>query len=86
MYQNIFFSILDDPEFSSLDSDSERRNPVVFFKVVKIDGPDVLLPCYICDSSSTRLVQVADYVCLPSLSGNKPVMAISPLFIAFSKF
>ncbi|XP_069117699.1 peroxisomal ATPase PEX6-like [Argopecten irradians] len=63
----------DDPEFSSMGMDSDRRNPVVFFKVVKIDGPEVSLPCYICDSSSTRLIQVG------SVHSYVPVTATSYL-------
>ncbi|XP_061172817.1 peroxisomal ATPase PEX6-like isoform X1 [Saccostrea echinata] len=48
----------DDPEFCSALSDSDKRFPTVFFKVVKLEGPPSLFPSFICDHRTTRVVQV----------------------------
>lgn len=50
--------LVDDPEYCSALSDSEKRFPTVFFKVVKLDGPPSNFPSFICDHRSTRVVQV----------------------------
>lgn len=51
-------SILDDPEFVTVAIDSDKRNPVVFYKVVKADGPKTSVPCYIVDKNRTKVIQV----------------------------
>ncbi|XP_048737243.1 peroxisomal ATPase PEX6-like isoform X2 [Ostrea edulis] len=48
----------DDPEYCSALSDSDRRYPTVFFKVVKLEGPQSHFPSFICDQRATRVVQV----------------------------
>ncbi|VDI35901.1 peroxisomal ATPase PEX6-like [Mytilus galloprovincialis] len=47
----------DDPEFLTVTVDADKRNPVVFYKVVKVDGPKATVPCYIVDKVRTKVVQ-----------------------------
>lgn len=63
----------DDPEFHTLTVESDKRNPVVFYKVVKVDGPKTSVPCYIVDKEKTKVVQYG------SCHSYVPVIALSYL-------
>nr|XP_022334212.1 peroxisome assembly factor 2-like isoform X2 [Crassostrea virginica] len=68
----------DDPEYCSALSDSDKRFPTVFFKVVKLEGPHSSFPSFICDHRTTRVVQIGSvHSYVPMIM--TPYLSVKPL-------